>query len=194
MLKTGARESARSTGQARTKAGGLRRLGKPANSNCDMKTKDLVADLMHIAEVSVGYSAKVKAKDRKKVTSASDAHELLHFWYEHTGFYEQREIMTALLMDRANKVLGLIKIGEGSATGCVVDEQYLLRAAILANAQGIIMAHNHPSGNLKPSEADIKLSNKLKKAGKFINIKVHDSIILSSDGEFRSLANEGELK
>jgi len=159
-----------------------------------MKKSKLVADLMHIAEVSVGYSVKVKAKDRKKIEGASDAHELLHFWYENTGMYEQREVMTALLLDRANKVLGLIKIGEGSATGCVVDEQYLLRAAILANAQAVIIAHNHPSGNLKPSVDDIKLSNKLKKAGKFINIKVHDSIILSSDGEFRSLANEGELK
>jgi len=157
------------------------------------KTSNLVADLMHIAEVSVGYSVKVKAKDRKKIEGASDAQELLHFWYEHTGMYEQREVMTALLLDRANKVLGLIKIGEGSATGCVVDEQYLLRAAILANAQGIIIAHNHPSGNLKPSEADIKISNKIKQAAKLINIEVLDSIILSSEGGYRSLANEGQL-
>ena len=158
-----------------------------------MKTKDLVADLMHIAEVSVGYSVKVKAKDRKKIEGASDAHELLHFWYENTGMYEQREVMTALLLDRANKVLGLIKIGEGSATGCVVDEQYLLRAAILANAQAVIIAHNHPSGNLKPSVDDIKISNKIKQAAKLINIEVHDSIVLSSEGGYRSLANEGQL-
>jgi DNA repair protein RadC len=157
------------------------------------KTSKLVADLMHIAELSVGYSVKVKAKDRKKIERASDAQELLHFWYEHTGMYEQREVMTALLLDRANKVLGLIKIGEGSATGCVVDEQYLLRAAILANAQGIIMAHNHPSGNLRPSEADVRTSKKIKQAAKLINIEVHDSIILSSEGGYRSLADEGQL-
>lgn len=155
--------------------------------------QQVVNDLMHIAEVSVGYSAKVKAKDRKKVTSASDAHELLHFWYEHTGFYEQREVMTALLMDRTNKVLGLIKIGEGSTTGCVADSQYLLRAAILANAQAIIIAHNHPSGNLKASDADIKVSNKIKQAAKLIDIELHDSLILTSDGRYRSLLNEGEL-
>ncbi len=105
---------------------------------------------------------------------------------------ELREEFKILLLNRANKVLGLVNISTGGVSGTVSDPKIIFASALKANASGIILAHNHPSGNLKPSEADLNLTNKVKKAGQLLEIAVLDHIILTSEQYF-SMADEGMI-
>jgi DNA repair protein RadC len=102
-----------------------------------------------------------------------------------------------LLLNRANKVLGIFEVSSGSATGTVADPKLVFAAAIKTNACGIILAHyvkahNHPSGNLQPSQADIDLTRRMKEGGKLLEIQLLDHVILTSEGYY-SFADEGLL-
>ena len=95
-------------------------------------------------------------------------------------------------MNKANRVLGISKISEGGLSGTVVDPKRIFQVALKANATSIIMAHNHPSGNVQPSEADLKITRKCRDAGALLDIAVLDHIILTAD-HYTSLADEGTL-
>ena len=97
-----------------------------------------------------------------------------------------------LLLNRANKALGYSKISLGGISGTVVDTKIVFQTALKANASSVILCHNHPSGNLKPSEADIKITKVIKDAGKIMDIPLVDHIIITDEG-FYSFADEGML-
>jgi DNA repair protein RadC len=97
-----------------------------------------------------------------------------------------------MILNRANYVMGLFNATSGTSTGTIADPKLIFVSAIKANACGIILAHNHPSGNLTASQADIALTNKLKEAGKFLEIQVLDHIIITSESYY-SFADEGLL-
>lgn len=145
----------------------------------------------NVAEVELSYKSKIKASERPKITHSSDAAELLRgLWNENKiDFVEQFKV---LLLNRANRVLGIVEISSGGITGTVADPKLVFVAALKANAVGIIIAQNHPSSNLKPSRADEELTQKIKNAGKFLDIALLDHIILTSEGYF-SFADEGLL-
>ncbi|MGB4400016.1 MAG: JAB domain-containing protein, partial [Daejeonella sp.] len=95
-----------------------------------------------------------------------------------------------LLLNRANKVLGIYEVSSGGMTGTVADPKLIFSTALKGCANSIILSHNHPSGNLKPSQADINLTQKLRTAGSFLDIDVLDHIILTSEG-YISFVEEG---
>jgi len=97
-----------------------------------------------------------------------------------------------LCLDRSNRVIGYRKIGQGGVSGCVVDPKIIFSIALACGASSIMIAHNHPSGQLKPSEADVTLTKKIKEAGRMLDITVLDHIIITSDG-YMSFADEGQL-
>jgi len=97
-----------------------------------------------------------------------------------------------LLLNRANKAIGEYEVSTGSSTGTIADPKLSFAAAIKTNATGIVLAHNHPSGNLNPSEADISLIKKIRDAGKMLEISVLDHLIITSEGYY-SFADEGLL-
>lgn len=139
-------------------------------------------------KVRIVYSKKQKPSERAKITSSDDAEEVLReIWSSQMDF---REEFIVLLMDRANRVLGYQLISKGGITGTVVDIRLILAAAIKSLASGIIIAHNHPSGNLQPSQPDISLTKKVKEAGKTMDVQVLDHLILTKDGYY-SFADEG---
>ena len=144
-----------------------------------------------VAEVELTYKSKVKASDRPQITSSKDAADLLQgLWNENKiDFVEQFKV---LLLNRSNKVLGVVDISSGGITGTVADPRLVLLAAIKANAVGIIISHNHPSGSVKPSKADEELTQKIKCAAKFLDISLLDHVIITSEGYF-SFADEGLL-
>lgn len=147
--------------------------------------------LFHVAEIELTYKTKVKPSDRPQITGSSDAYKiLLQVWEE--GKLEFVEQFKVLLLNRANKVLGMYPLSTGGVTGTVADPKLIYAAAIKANACALIMAHNHPSGNLKPSRADEELTQKIKQAGAFLDIKLLDHLIVSSEGYY-SFADEGLL-
>ena len=89
-----------------------------------------------------------------------------------------------MLLNRANKVLGIFEVSSGGSTGTVADPKLVFAAAIKANACGIILAHNHPSGNLQPSQADIDLTKKMKEGGKLLEIQILDHVIITTEGYY----------
>lgn len=142
-----------------------------------------------VAEVELIYRSKVKASERPHIKTSKDAADLLkHLWSDDKiDFVEQFKV---LFLNRANKVLGVFEASSGGVTGTVADPKLIFVAALKANACGIIISHNHPSGNLKPSQCDEQLTLKIKNAGLFLDIKLIDHIIVTSEGYY-SFADEG---
>lgn len=95
-----------------------------------------------------------------------------------------------LILNRANKLISKEPVSKGGINATLVDARMIFKPAILQNASSIILAHNHPSGNLKPSEEDIKLTKKLKDAGKLFDINIIDHLIIAENNYF-SFADEG---
>jgi DNA repair protein RadC len=95
-----------------------------------------------------------------------------------------------LLLNRANFIMSKQFISKGGQAGTVVDPKIIFKVALEHNAASLIVAHNHPSGNLKPSEADITLTKKLKQAGLMLDLPVYDHLIITDNG-FLSMADEG---
>jgi DNA repair protein RadC len=123
-----------------------------------------------------------------KVESSQTAFEQLYPYLadlDHEQFY-------TILLNRANKVIDVIKVSQGGVSGTVADAKLIFRSAVEKLASGIILAHNHPSGNLKPSQADIALTRKIKEAGVMLDISVLDHIIIASNDYF-SFSDQGML-
>jgi DNA repair protein RadC len=103
--------------------------------------------------------------------------------------FEHVEYFYIICLNRANQVLGFHQVSKGGLSGTVTDVRVIYQVAIKSNTSGIILAHNHPSGNLQPSEADLKITKKIKEAGTFLDISVLDHLILSEDG-YMSMADD----
>lgn len=141
-----------------------------------------------VAEIEINYKNKIKPADRIKISGSKDAYEILYqLWSDKVEYIEEFYI---LLLNRANTLLGFVKISEGGTTGTVADVKRIYQSALKANACSLILSHNHPSGNSRPSEADIQLTRKLKEAGLLLDISVLDHIIVTTEG-YLSFADEG---
>ena len=144
-----------------------------------------------IAEVSLIYRSKVKASERPKVKCSRDEFELLiNSWDLDT--IEHVEEFKMLLLNRANTVLGIMKVSKGGISGTVTDVRIILQAAIKTNASGIIACHNHPSGNLNPSETDTNITKKIKEACDIMDIQLLDHLVIDPD-DYYSFADNGLL-
>ena len=104
----------------------------------------------------------------------------------------RHEVFAVLFLNRANKINHFQIVSEGGITGTVADPRIILKKALEEDAVGIILCHNHPSGSLKPSSADLELTKKIKEAAKFFDIKVMDHLIVSDAGYY-SFSDEGIL-
>jgi len=104
----------------------------------------------------------------------------------------RKEIFKILLLNRANRLIRDVTISEGTLEASIVHPRDVFREAILEPASGIILIHNHPSGNPSPSEEDLRITKQLVEAGRLLGIKVYDHIILAGDS-YRSLADDGLL-
>ena len=146
----------------------------------------LVKTLNTIAEIQVSYSTMDTHKD--KICSGNDAFNvILGSWNQ--GTIELQEEFKVLLLNRANEVLGLYPMSKGGVAGTVVDVKLVFAVALKCNATSIVIAHNHPSGNLKPSEADINLTNKIKKCSEFLDINLLDHLIITKNGFYSFVEN-----
>ncbi|MBY0477653.1 MAG: JAB domain-containing protein [Chitinophagaceae bacterium] len=142
-----------------------------------------------VAEVELVYKTKVKASERPKVNSSKDIYNILkQVWDENK--IDMLEEFKVIFLNRANRATGVYDASSGGITGTVADPRLILAAAIKSLSVSIVLSHNHPSGNLKPSRADEELTIKIKEAASYHDIKVLDHIIISSEGYF-SFADEG---
>jgi DNA repair protein RadC len=148
-----------------------------------------VSALYKVAEVELFYKSKVKASDRPQILSSRNAYNVLGKAWDQgkIEFVEQFEV---LFLNRANKVLGIYNVSTGGVTGTVADPKVIFVAALKANACSIVISHNHPSGNVKPSRQDEELTQKIKSAGQLLDIKLIDHLIVTNQTYF-SFADEG---
>jgi DNA repair protein RadC len=142
-----------------------------------------------IAEIEVKYSTSVKPSERIKITCANDAAEAFRELWSQS--MEYKESFYAMYLNRNNKVLGIHKVAEGGLCGTVVDVRCVYQVALKANACSVIVAHNHPSGNEIPSEADKTITQKIKQAGLTLDIPLLDHLIMLPGDGYMSFADEG---
>ena len=126
--------------------------------------------------------------DRTRITGSKDAAELLMPLLQDMN----HEVFHVIYLNQANKVIKSEKIADGGMTMAIADTRIILKNALLYNANQIILAHNHPSGNKTPSEADKELTRKVKEAARFMDIRLVDHIIVAG-ASYLSFADEGLL-
>lgn len=140
--------------------------------------------------VEYNLSAKLSDFERVKIKSSADAAKyILNFYQDDIHIYESVFI---LLLNRQNHTIGYAKISQGGLSGTVVDIRIILKYAIESLSCGVILAHNHPSGQLKASPQDIQLTKKLREAMQWMDISLLDSLIITADN-YTSLADEGVI-
>lgn len=144
----------------------------------------------NIPEITLKY----KTGDIKKVkiSSASDGADYLKLMYDQDTI-EISESAIVVYFNQALNSIGWFRVSQGGMTGTVIDVRLVLATALKCGAAGIMMSHNHPSGNTEPSESDKNLTQKLKEAGKIMDIRLIDHIILTANGSYFSFADEGLL-
>ena len=148
-------------------------------------------NMLQCAEIQLTYRPVIKAQHRPKVETGRQAYELLLSSWDkgNIEFIEQFKLM---LLSRSNKVLGIYTVSTGGMAGCFVDVKLVFASALLSCAHNVILAHNHPSGNLRPSELDLSMTRRIKEAGRVLDIQVLDHIIITTDSYY-SFADEGIL-
>lgn len=155
-----------------------------------MKAKEPTLFTSNLSEIEIFYRNKVRLSDMEKVCGSKDVYDVLQrIWSEKIDHVEE---FMVLCLNRANRVLGWAKVSQGGLSGTVADPKVIFQVALKSNACSLILAHNHPSGNLQPSEADIHLTRKLKDAGVLLDLPVLDHLIVTSESYY-SFADEGLL-
>ena len=130
--------------------------------------------------------AGIQHTEKTPVKSSETVYKLFH---PLMGDLEHEEFWL-LMLNRANRVLGRYKVSQGGLSGTVIDTRIILKKALDNLASSIIVCHNHPSGNKQPSDADLKITEKLKKAAEILEIKLLDHVIIA-DKSYFSFADEG---
>ena len=97
-----------------------------------------------------------------------------------------------LFLNKSNRIISKMKLSQGGVSGTVTDTKIIMKKAIEHLASGIVVCHNHPSGNINPSESDIQITNKIRESGKLLDIQLHDHLIIS-DKDYYSFADHGLL-
>ena len=144
--------------------------------------------LFQICEISISYDPKIPASKQPKISSSDSAHDVFRAHW--TNDIKHIESFFILLLNRANHCIGIKHISTGGLSGTVADPKVIMQTALKANASSLILAHNHPSDSIKPSQNDIDLTKKLKSAGQFLDLQVLDHLILGWE-TYYSFADEG---
>jgi DNA repair protein RadC len=142
---------------------------------------------MKVSEIEVSYSN--KNPNKVKIQSSASVFELIKNYWNY-NLIEMQEEVKIILLNRANVVIGIYHLSKGGLTGCIVDVKLVLSVALKALASSIIVVHNHPSGNLKPSEADKGITSRLKRACDTVEITLLDHLIITKTSFF-SFKDEG---
>lgn len=142
-----------------------------------------------IPQIKLSYVSDSKTKER--VLSSKDAYNILRSCYDDDEI-DYIESFSVMYLNRAKKVLGVKVVSKGGTDACLVDTKVIMTGALLSNAHGIILCHNHPSGNLSPSPQDNQITNRINEASKLLDIKLLDHIIMIRNGYY-SYKDEGRL-
>ena len=135
-----------------------------------------------LSEIHVSYKPGLESSTTI-ITNSKDAYDILRVLFSPDTISLQEQFVV-LYLNRANRVIGSYQLSKGGITGTIADVRLILSVALKTLATGLILAHNHPSGNLVPSEADKQITSKIKQAADLLDIKLLDHIILSFKGYY----------
>ncbi len=136
---------------------------------------------MDIAEIEVSYTNLNPVK--VKIQSSQDVYGfILKNW--DAGILEYKEVVKLILLNNGNFVIGIHELSRGGINSSIIDVRLLFGVALKCNASNIILVHNHPSGNLKPSEPDKSITKKVKVAGEHLDINLLDHLIITKESYY----------
>ena len=156
------------------------------------KDTELNDMLNNVAEISLSYNYKIKARDRAKATSADELSRAFFGVYD-KGSIEVTETSYCAILDGKMSIIGIVKIGEGDNSSSHMNLNRAFQAAIMCNGKCIALCHNHPSGNMQPSEPDRRMTRLFCEGAKTINMRLIDHIILSPEGDYFSFNENGMI-
>lgn len=145
--------------------------------------------LFKVNEVEIIYRNPTPIHDRISITQSSTAYQVFRQTWDENKI-ELLEQFKILLIDRGSHCLGISEIAIGGMSACIVDPRVIFAIALKTKSSGLILAHNHPSGSLKPSEADLSMTNKLVKAGNLLDISIIDHLIVTTQ-DYYSFSDNG---
>lgn len=145
-----------------------------------------------VNEIKISYKDKISLSNSPAIKSSADAGKLLFETWDKDTISIQ-ESFKVLLLNNSNKIKGIYQLSTGGITGTLVDVRILFAVILKSLSVGVILSHSHPSGKLMPSEADKQLTEKIKNAAAFFDVKVLDHIIIAPNGGYYSFADEGIL-
>ncbi len=144
---------------------------------------------MKVAEIKVSYNTSFKKIT--KITSSRNAEQLMrNYWNSNT--LELYEEVKVIFLNKSNIVLGIYDLSKGGTSSSIVDIKIILSIALKCVASGLILVHNHPSGNTAPSKSDLDITQKLKKGGELLDITLLDHLIITKSS-YMSFADDGLL-
>ena len=145
--------------------------------------------LFSVSELRAKWSSPPpKPGNLPSIYSSQDIFEVIFPLWEDIDMYES---FWVVLLNNSNRILGISKISSGGINSTVVDPKLILQRALISNSAAFVCVHNHPSGRLKPSDADEKLTRKIKLASAFLDMKFLDHLIITPDMTYFSFADEG---
>jgi len=178
-----------------------KRILSKSNNNLQELSRLSIKDLMEfkgigeakaitiIAAIELGRRYRSSdALQKKKITSSKDAYDAIYSLLSDSHYEE----FFIILMNRANRILGIHKVSEGGTSGTVVDPKRVFNLGLSQHASSMILCHNHPSGNLEPSPQDKKITSKLVQSGKLLEIEILDHLIIGN-GSYYSFADSNIL-
>lgn len=141
-----------------------------------------------VAEITVSYKPAIARNP--SILSSLDAYREVKEFFDNDTIALQEQFVV-MYLNRNNRVIGVYKLSQGGITGTVADIRLILGTALKVAATGIILAHNHPSNNLKPSKQDEGITQKIKQSGELMDISLLDHLIIGADGNHLSMADDG---
>lgn len=148
-----------------------------------MEKKNQQTLKMGLPEFQISLKYKGKKSEIETVKDHNDAARICRACYDNSKI-DWVEEMIVIALNQVNKVLGFYKISSGGITGTVADPRVIFQFALLSNATGLILSHNHPSGTLRPSNIDDQLTEKIVQAAKYFDIKIIDHIIITDESHY----------
>lgn len=143
-------------------------------------------------EIKILYEDKSKRLGRQ-ITGSRDAFEVILPYYERNGGLDYDESFWVIYMSRSNRVKGVKNIATGGMSGVLVDLKKIFGTCLKSASSGMILVHNHPSGNPNPSGPDLSITQKIENAAKLFDIDVLDHLIIADKFTYYSMADEGQI-
>ena len=154
-----------------------------------MKTN---TNIRKVCEIKVSHAPKIKVRERFQIKHSQDTYTLLLKEAFAPDTINYKEYVKLISLDKSHKAIGITTISEGGMDGSVVDIRLIMQIALLTHSSALILAHNHPSGTLRPSRQDDIITKKVKDAAQLMDITLCDHLIVCEDGYY-SYADENKL-